>query len=174
MRGADAIRRWPSRVSSWLTAHEVALTGRTGPKGAAATVASIYILGYALPIYAAILYLSSAHIRHLAHTSDGWSAHGIIELSLNVLALVPAVIVLAREAPSWWRPISSEARWLAELKSFGLAYTAILAGSIASSLLGNAGYPRGKGAGAAWPQAISSLLAGPTEEIIVLVLPLVF
>jgi hypothetical protein len=92
---------------------------------------------------------------------------------LNVAALVPAIVVLAREAPSWSRATAPDARWLAELKSFGLAWAAIFAGSIASSALGIGSYPRGNGPGAAWPETTLSLLAGPTEEIIVLVLPLV-
>ncbi|MCW2855263.1 MAG: family intrarane metalloprotease [Marmoricola sp.] len=169
-----AVRRWPSRLSGWLTAHEVERTGRTGPTGALLRVACVYVIGFALPIYAAIRYLTSAHIRALAHTATGWSIQSIIVLTLTAVAAVIAVAFLAIEAPSWSKPRVPGARWSAELKAFGLGWCATLAGSIASDLLGIGAYPRSHAAASAWPSAAGALFAGPVEEIVVLVVPLVF
>ena len=169
-----AVRRWPSALDRWLTAHDVERTGRARPTGALVRVALIYLLGFGLPIYAAISYLSSAHIRTLARTTSGWTLPGIIELSINAAALVVAIALLMREAPSWSRPVLPSARWRTELKAFGLGWSASLAGGILTRILGIGAYPRSHAAASAWPSAAGSLLAGPAEEIVVLVVPLVF
>lgn len=134
----------------------------------------VYVVGFGMPVYVAVLYLSSAHVRELAHTRSGWSISGIIELSLTAVAALAAVVLLAREAPSWSKPTGPGARWSAELKTFGLGWSAMAAGGITAALLGTPDYPESHAAASAWPSAISSLLAGPTEEIVVLVVPLVF
>lgn len=163
-----------SRLSSWLTAHEVDRTGRTGPTRSLLTVVLTYLLGFGLPIFAAIHYLSSAHVRELAKTSTGWSIPMVVVLSLNAFAVIVGVALLAREVPSWTRPIGPSPRWRTELKAFGLAWLAMFVAGIVTQLLGIGEYPRSHAAASAWPSAISSLFAGPSEEIVVLVVPLVF
>jgi hypothetical protein len=172
--GLAAIRRWPSGLQRWLTAHEPGRTGRTGPTGALVTVAVLYALAFSLPVYAAIHYLASAHVRELAHTTSGWTWRNVLELSLIGLGTLLAVAALRREAPTWSRPTRPGARWIAELRAFGLAWLAILAGGLASRIFGNSSYPESHAGANAWPSAVNSLLAGPGEEIIVLVAPLVF
>jgi hypothetical protein len=63
---------------------------------------------------------------------------------------------------------------VAELKSFGLVWTSLLASAIVAGLIGHNRYHESHSAAAAWPSVVNSLLAGPAEEVVVLVLPLVF
>lgn len=167
-------RRWGSVVNSWLSERELERTGRTSPAWAGVTVGFIYLLGFGLPIYAAVRYLVSAHVRRLAHTSTGWRLTEVIGMSLIGLAILLAVVVLAREAPSWARPTSRSSSWVAQLKAFGLTWAALLVSGFVANLIGIRSYPQSHSSAEAWPSAINSLLAGPAEEIVVLVVPMVF
>lgn len=169
-----AERHGRSRLRHWLDAHEVERRGRARPAGSLIRVAFVYLLGFGLPIYVAVRFLVYVHTHSHVHLKGGWTVGSIIEFSLNAVAVLIAVALLAREAPSWARPIHPGPRWVQELKASGLAFLAIYAGSITASLIGPARYPTSHAATAAWPNLVNSLLAGPTEEIVVLVMPIVF
>lgn len=165
--------RLSRRISNWMTAHQVPVKDRVGPKTAIAAVVAIYALGFGLPIYVAVRYVMDPHlgVKHHAH---GWTTGSIIETGLVALATVVAAGVLASLAPTWSRPISSGPRSLTVLKTFGLGWLAMAAGSLAGSLIGMRPAAGTHNPAMVWPEMVNSALAGPGEEIVVLALPLVF
>lgn len=171
----DAAARDPqSRLSRWLTSHEVERTEQISATEGLLSVGFVYLLGFGLAVLGAVELMTSAHARALANGHHGWSVSFIVELGLGVLATVIAVVLLRRSAPSWARPATAGPWWAAQLAGFGLAFVAIFAGTTATALLRARAYPGGHATGAAWPMLVNSLLAGPMEEIVVLVVPLVF
>lgn len=161
------------RLGRWLSAHEVERTGRNTPGRALVKLVLVYLLGFGLGIFSAILYLSSARDRALSHTATGWGLPEIIGDAMSLTAALLAILVVSREAPTWARPTPPGGRWWTELKAFGLGWAACLAGGVATSLLHSPSYPRSHAAASAWPSVVGSLLAGPVEETVVLVMPLV-
>ena len=86
-----------------------------------------------------------------------------------------ALPLLQLEAPTWWRPTADEERWRSEVRAFGLSTVCIAIGlGVSTVLLDMPAYPRGSGGGAALGDLVSALLSGPAEEIVVLVVPLIF
>ena len=166
---AAAEPRW-HRLGRWLDAHEVARTGRARPGWALLTVAVVYLLGFGLPVFAAVAHLTGGVA--FGHTTRVILT--VLELGLNVVAVLVAVVLLRREAPSWARPTPTGPRWIMELRAFGLAWLAIFVGTTLVRVL--SWLPRPE-VDPGWPPLsglIAALLAGPTEEIVVLVVPLVF
>lgn len=158
---------------AWLDRHDVERTGRAGPRRALLTVALVYLLGFGMPIYVAIRY--DVHARHLRPAgAPHWSLPLILELTLNLAAVVVAVPLLMREAPSWATPRPDGRRWLSNLQSFTLAWLAVFVGGIAMRLLAGLPHPPHRVVWEGLPGLVVAVLAGPTEEIVVLVLPLVF
>ena len=162
-----------NRLRGWLDAHDVERTARSRPRRALLTVALVYLLGFGMPIYGAIWYVVHADRVRPAGTPR-WSLPLVVELTLNVAAVVVAVPLLAREAPSWGRPRPSGKRVLRTLLAFCLAWLALLAGGIAMRMLGSLPHPVDRATWEGVPGLVVAVLAGPTEEIVVLVVPLVF
>ena len=169
------LRQWPSWTRTWLNQREVRRSRRPSAWIAVGGVISIYALGYAYPIYLAIRSLSPTNYH--GHSQGGWHLGTIIEFSLAALAAVVAALALARVAPESFWPSRSSRPWRNQISAFGAAWMATVAGSLAVSLI-NAipslhHTPPAHGSAAAWPATIDALMAGPTEEIVVLLLPLV-
>lgn len=170
----DTTRRESSRLAQWLDAHEVERTGRAGPKRAVLTVALVYLLGFGMPVVAAVMIAAAGHDRARSGGSLGWTPLTTLELALNAAAVFVAIPLLMREAPSWAHPRLPGRRWITELKAFALGWLAIFVGSTAVKLLGWLPHPSLRGGWSGTPGIAAGLLAGPTEEIVVLVVPLVF
>lgn len=173
MRGGTLTRS--ARVGRWLDAREVERTGRFGPTGALLTVVLLYVLGFGMGIAAAVIVVTRPNVHFHVHGSVSWPA--LLELALSALAVVVAVPLLAREAPAWARPTGRRPRWLSELKAFGLAIFAIFVGSTAVRALGWLPHPHlhtSSSGWSGWSGIVAGLLAGPSEEIVVLVVPVVF
>lgn len=170
----------PGLGPAWLVEHEVPRTGDVTPRWAYVIVAVTYGVGFGLGVWTAFGYLISASTRTRIQTATGFADGDFFSAYLAILALVVAIPLLNLEAPSWARPADPGTRWRAEVRAFGLAGVCIAVGLGTSTiLLDMPAYPRGTGSGAAWGDLLSGLLAGPAEEIpaeeiVVLVVPLVF
>lgn len=162
------------QLGRWLDAHEVERAGRVGPRGALLSVVLVYLLGFGVPIYAAVMALVLAHGHRLARVSPGWNWHNLLELGLNAVAVVVALVLLRREAPTWARPVRRGPRWVAELQAFGLGLVAILAGGTTLALVAWLTHPGLHNNWSGSPGIVAALLAGPAEETVVLVVPVVF
>lgn len=161
------------RLTRWLDRHEVERTGRATPARALLTVVLVYLIGFGMPVYVAIWYDAHARTLRPAHAGH-WSLPLLLELGLNLAGVLVAVPLLMREAPGWARPRLPGSRWLSNLKSFVLTWLAVFAGGIAMRLLAWLPHPPQHAAWDGVPGLLAGLLAGPTEEIVVLVVPLVF
>jgi hypothetical protein len=164
----------PGLGPAWLVEHEVPRTGHVRPRWAYVIVAVTYGVGFGLGVWRAFGYLLSASTRTRIQTATGFTDNDFISAYLASLALVVAIRLLNLEAPTWARPVDPGTRWRTELRAFGLASVCIAVGLGTSTiLLDMPAYPRGTGSGAARADLLSGLLAGPAEEIVVLVVPLV-
>lgn len=162
------------RLRRWLDSHEVERIGRFGPGQALVAVAVVYLIGFGLPVFAAVRAVVLAHGGAHFRTVPGWTWRVSLELGLQAVAVVVAVPLLRREAPTWTRPVRPGMRWVSELRAFGLGLTAIFAGSTALKLLGWLPHPHLENSWSGGPGLVAVLLAGPAEEVVVLVLPVVF
>ena len=165
------LRSW----QRWLDEHEVPRSGIVTRGWAYGIVGATYAIGFGLSVWMAFSYLLSPSTRaDLEHTA-GFTFGDAFSACLTVLALVIALPLLKLEAPSWWRPSAAGDRWGSEVRAFGLSTVCIAIGlGVSAILLDMPAYPRGSGTGAAMGDLLSSLLAGPGEEVVVLVVPLIF
>jgi hypothetical protein len=161
----------PARLSE----HDVPRTGHVTPRWAFVIVAVTYGVGFGLGVWTAFSYLISPSTRTRIETATGFTAGDFVSAYLAVLALVVAIALLNLEAPTWWRPADRESRWRSEARALGLATVCIAVGIGTSTLLLDMpAYPRGPDSASAWVDLLSALLAGPAEEIVVLVVSLIF
>lgn len=160
--------------STWLAHQEVPRTGRVQPRWAYAIVIATYLAAFGWGTWLAFEYWLTPSVRSGYLTTSGLTSGYVLDVVLTLLALVIAIPLLALEAPGWATPVGQEPRWRTEICAFGLGTGCIVLGLGLSSLLGSLNYPRAEGPGAAWRDLLSSLLAGPTEEILVLAVPIIF
>jgi hypothetical protein len=170
----------PGLGPAWLVEHEVPRTGQVTPRWAYVIVAVTYGVGFGLGVWTAFGYLLSASTRTRIQTATGFAYSDFVSALLVILALVVAIPLLTLVAPTWAGPAGPGTRWCTEVRAFVLAGVCVAVGLGTSTiLLDMPAYPRGTGSGAAWGDLLSGLLAGPAEEIpaeeiVVLVVPLVF
>ena len=163
-------------AKTWLDDHEVSHTGHVTRPLAYVIVLATYGIGFGLGVWMAFSYLLSSRTRADLQDATGFTFGDAISAYLAVFAVVIALPLLRLEAPSWWRPLAAgEASWRSEARAFGLATVCIAVGlSVSTMLLDMPAYPRASGTGAAMGDLVGALLAGPAEEIVVLVVPLIF
>jgi membrane protease YdiL (CAAX protease family) len=145
------------------------------PPWAYAVITVTYVVGFGWGVWSAFSYLLSSSARTQLHSATGFTVSDVVSSFLTLLALAIAIPLLNLEAPTWWRPAADQGRWRTEARAFGLATVCISIGlGVSTILLDMPAYPRGSGTGAAWGDLLNALLAGPAEEIVVLVIPLIF
>jgi len=165
----------PGLGPAWLSEHEVPRAGHVTPRWACVIVAVTYGVGCGLAGWTAFSYLISPSTRTRIETATGFTAGDVSSAYLAVLAVVIAIPLLNLEAPSWWRGVDRDSRWRSEATAFGLATVCIAVGLVTSTIpLDMPDYPRGADSASAWADLLSALLAGPAEEIVVLIVPLIF
>lgn len=175
----DRVRRWFAeelRVGAWLDEHDLPV-GQVSLGAAISLIAALYLTGWGEGFYAAVAYLVRGGHLHAIYNPRGDLTRELLDSAGSLGAVVLAALLAIRLGAGSWDPLKPTAtrhRWRAELRAGAWAIFLTNISFYLGQATGTTGaYPLPHAGNARWLEIVSSVFAGPTEELALLVAPIV-